>query len=122
MSTAPLTAAQLATFTGTQKQIGHNGLDDLIVKFNGSLFELPGGKVKAAFGGERSKVFNWNENTSVAGRNNVRTVITDKGNSYYDRTITSAFGELYLPLISDEYEHSPRRQFRRLGRGTLRQI
>jgi iron complex outermembrane receptor protein len=102
LSTAPLTAAQLATFTGTQKQIGHNGLDDLIVKFNGSLFELPGGKVKAAFGGERSKVFNWNENTSVAGRDNVRTVITDKGNSYYDRTITSAFGELYLPLISDD--------------------
>lgn len=102
LSSDPLTAAQLATFRGNQTQIGHNGLDDAVIKFNGPLFELPGGTVRAAFGGERIKTFNYNENTSVAGTNNAVTVLTNKANSLYKRTVWSAFGEVYVPFIGEE--------------------
>lgn len=102
LSSLPLTAAQAATVTGKQTQIGYNGIDDAVIKFDGPLFALPAGSVKAAFGGEYLKQFNYNENTSVAGTNNAVTVLTDRGNSYYGRTIKSAFGELYVPLVSED--------------------
>lgn len=102
LSSAPLSPAMLAKVSGTQKQIGHNGIDDINVKLNGPLFALPGGTVRAAIGGERNKVFNWNENTSLGGIMNLPTVLTDKNNSYYSRTITSAYGELYVPLVGDD--------------------
>lgn len=102
LSSVPLTAAQYATFSGAQTQIGHNGLDDAVIKFNGPLFDLPGGTVRAAFGGERMKSFNYNENTSVTGTNNAVTVLTTKENSYYNRTVWSAYGEVYVPLVGEE--------------------
>lgn len=101
LSSAPLTPAQLATVTGSQTQIGHNGLDDAVIKFDGPLFDLPGGTVRAAFGGERMKTHNYNENTSVAGTSNAVAVLTNKANSYYDRTVWSAFGEVYVPIVGE---------------------
>lgn len=97
-----LSPAQTATFTGRQTQYGHNALDDAIVKFNGPLFDLPGGTVRAAVGGEWLKQSNYNENTSVAGVNNAVTVLTNKANSLYQRTIWSAFAEANVPLVSEE--------------------
>ena len=102
LSSIPLSAAQTASFTGSQTQIGHNGLDDAVIKFNGPLFALPGGTVRAAFGGERLKLFNYNENTSIAGTNNAVTILTNRANSYYHRTVRSVFGELYVPLIGED--------------------
>lgn len=104
LSSDPLSPAILSKVSGSQQQIGHNGIDDLLVKFNGPLFDLPGGTVKAAFGGERNKVQNWNENTSVTGVANVPTVLTNKANSYYSRTITSAFAEVYAPLVGEDMD------------------
>lgn len=102
LSSAALTPTQFASVSGPQTQIGHNGLDDAVIKFNGPLFDLPGGTVRAAFGGERIKTFNYNENTSVAGTNNAATVLTNRANSYYNRTVWSAFGEVYVPLVGEE--------------------
>jgi iron complex outermembrane receptor protein len=102
LSSAPLDQAMLGKVAGSQKQVGHNGMDILALKFNGPLFKLPGGSVRAAVGAERNKVFNWNENTSVTGLNNAPTVLTDRGNSYYDRTVSSLYGEVYVPVVGDE--------------------
>lgn len=104
LTSVPLSAAQIATFSGEQTQYGHNGLDDAVLKFNGPLFDLPGGTVRAAFGGEWLRQTNYNENTSVAGINNAVTVLTDRSNSYYRRTIKSLFGELYVPLVGEEMD------------------
>lgn len=104
LSSLPLTDAQLASFTGAQRQIGHNGLDDAVIKFNGPLFDLPGGTVRAAFGGERMKTFNYNENVTVAGINNVVTQLTNRNSSYINRTVWSAFGEVYVPLIGQDMD------------------
>ncbi|MEI4507317.1 TonB-dependent receptor [Sphingopyxis sp. CCNWLW253] len=102
LSSNSVTAAQLATFRGNQTQIGHNGLDDAVIKFNGPLFDLPGGTVRAAVGGERIKTFNYNVNTSVAGTNNAVVQLTNKANSLADRTVWSAFGEVYVPFVGEE--------------------
>jgi iron complex outermembrane receptor protein len=102
LSNVPLTAAQRATFSGRQSQFGYNGIDDAVIKFNGPLFALPAGTVRAAVGVERLKQYNYNENTSVAGINNTPRALTSRASSYYDRTIKSAFGELYVPLIGDD--------------------
>lgn len=104
LSSLPLSDAQLASFTGAQRQIGHNGLDDAVIKFNGPLFDLPGGTVRAAFGGERMKTFNYNENVSVTGIGNTPTQLTNRNNSYINRTVWSAFGEVYVPLVGQDMD------------------
>jgi len=102
LQTTPLTPAQRATISGRQSQFGFNGIDDAVIKFDGPLFDLPAGTVKAAFGAEHLKQYNYNENTSVAGITNTVTQLTTRANSYYDRTIKSAFGELYIPLVGED--------------------
>lgn len=52
LSSDPLTAAQLATFMGTNIQESQMGIEDYVLKLDGPLFQLPGGMVKAALGGE----------------------------------------------------------------------
>ncbi|MBO9574555.1 MAG: TonB-dependent receptor [Sphingobium sp.] len=96
-----LTAAQIAKFTGDNIQRSGNGLDDFVVKFNGPLFVLPAGRVRAAFGGERNKVSNYNINGANRPYTNEFQLDTDEARSRGSRTILSAFGELYVPLISD---------------------
>jgi iron complex outermembrane receptor protein len=96
-----LTAAQIATFTGDNIQRSGNGLDDFVAKFNGPLFVLPAGRVRAAFGGERNKVFNYNINGANRPYTNAFVLDTDAARSRGARTIWSAFGELYVPLISN---------------------
>lgn len=102
LSSLPLSQAQLASFTGSQTQFGHNSIDDAVIRVNGSLFELPAGAVKMAFGGERLKQSNYNVNTSVAGTANTVTTYFNKANSLYRRTVWSGFGELYVPIVGEE--------------------
>src|SRR5579872_4167998 len=52
LSSDPLTAAQLASFVGSNVQWSQMGIEDYVLKFDGPLFTVPGGAVKAAFGGE----------------------------------------------------------------------
>jgi iron complex outermembrane receptor protein len=52
LSNAPLTPAQIAEVYGTNIQKTHISVNDYLAKFDGPLFDLPGGTVKAAFGGE----------------------------------------------------------------------
>lgn len=101
LSSTPLSASQIATFTGDNVQRSGNGMDDSMVKFDGPLFSLPGGEVKMAFGGERNKVSNYNVNGANRNANNVAVFDTDEAKSRISRTIWSAYGEIYVPLVGD---------------------
>ncbi|WEK41460.1 MAG: TonB-dependent receptor [Candidatus Brevundimonas colombiensis] len=99
LSSDPLTSAQLAMLLGDNIQSSGNGLDDLVVKFNGPVFELPGGMMRAAFGGEYNTSYNYNVNGANRTALNGFEYDTTEATSKLDRSITSVFGELYVPLI-----------------------
>ncbi|WP_160736752.1 TonB-dependent receptor domain-containing protein [Altericroceibacterium endophyticum] len=99
-----LSPALIASITGDNIQRSGSGIDDLVVKFDGPLFELPGGTVRAAVGGERNKVYNYNINGANRLYDNTFQLDTDENSSRGDRTINSAFGEIYVPLISDDMD------------------
>src|SRR5262245_1541795 len=73
LSSAPLTADQLATFVGTNIQLSRMGIEDTMLKLNGSLFNVPGGAVKLAFGGEHIR------NTQMVSNGANRTDIPSEG-------------------------------------------
>jgi len=98
----PLSAAVIASFTGDNIQRSGNGIDDLVLKFNGSLFALPAGLVRAAFGGERNKVYNYNINGANRPFTNEFQLDTDENTSRGSRTISSAFAEIYVPVVSED--------------------
>lgn len=104
LSTEPLSPSVIAQFTGDNIQRSGNGLDDIVVKFDGPLFELPGGLAKAAFGGERNKTFNYNDNGANRNADNGFVFDTVGDQSRLGRTVWSAFGELYLPVISEDLD------------------
>lgn len=99
LSSEPLTAAQKAMLLGDNIQSSGNGLDDLVVKFNGPLFDMPGGTVRAAFGGEYNQSYNFNINGANRTALNEFTYDTTEATSKLDRSITSVFAEVYLPLV-----------------------
>lgn len=101
LSGQPLSAAQVATFTGDNIQISKNGIDDVVLKFNGPLFALPAGSVRAAIGGEYSYAFNWLENSANRG---VTNAIVDDTVAELTRDIWSAFGEIHLPVIGPDMD------------------
>ena len=102
LSTAPISASNLARIEGDNLQEGYNKFDDWVLKFNGPLFALPGGMVRTAFGGEIAKISNWNVNGANRGPQNVFGLDTDKARSIGRREIDSLFGELYVPLVGPD--------------------
>lgn len=103
-STATLSSETLAQLYGDNIQRSGNRFNDWVLKFNGPLFDLPGGTVRAAFGGEINKLENWNLNGRNKGIDNVFVIDTDKARSIGRRTIRSLFGEVYVPLVGDAME------------------
>ena len=102
LSSEPLSDDQLAMLLGDNIQSSGNGLDDVVVKFNGPLFELPGGRVRAALGGEWNEAYNYNVNGANRTALNEFEYDTTEATSKLDRTIWSAFGELYVPIVGPE--------------------
>jgi iron complex outermembrane receptor protein len=98
----PLSQDVIDRFTGDNIQRSGNGIDHLVLKFNGPLFALPAGNVRAAIGGERNKVYNYNINGANRPYTNEFQLDTDETTSRGDRTIWSAFSEVYVPIISDD--------------------
>jgi iron complex outermembrane receptor protein len=109
-SSAPLTASQLEAIEGSNIQYSHMIIEDGVLKLNGTLFSLPGGDVKAAFGGE----IYYNEEHLQNGANrspgeqgayapvpNGYNIFIWDNNTSLSRTIASAFGELFIPVIGD---------------------
>lgn len=100
----PLSPEIIASFTGDNIQRSGSGIDDIVMKFDGPLFELPGGNVRAAFGGERNKVYNYNINGANRPYTNEFELDTDARSSRGQRTIWSAFAELYVPVVSADMD------------------
>jgi iron complex outermembrane receptor protein len=102
LSSNPLTQAQLGTLLGDNVQSSGNGIDDAVLKLDGPLFALPAGTVRAAVGGERNKQYNYNVNGANRTNLNAFQLDTTKERSRLGRTIWSAYGELYVPLIGED--------------------
>jgi len=98
-SSQPLSAAQVATFTGTNVQWSFNELDDARFKVDGPLFSLPGGKVRAALGAEYLTNDFSLENSANRGVDNTLRIDTTKDLSLISRRVRSAFAELYVPIV-----------------------
>ncbi|MET0245901.1 MAG: TonB-dependent receptor [Sphingomonas sp.] len=102
-SVTPLTRSQLDLVLGTNFQYAQNYFHDSVLKFNGSLFDLPGGTVKAAFGGEYTFTINRLQNGASRGPRNILDTEND-ANSRRSRTQWAAFGEVYVPLVGAEMD------------------
>lgn len=99
LSSVPLTAAQVAQVYGDTKFESRTTLEQWAAKFNGSVFDLPAGPLRAAVGAEYRTETNANRNNSMTGPTNERVQISTYGQSEYDRDITSLFLELNAPLL-----------------------
>jgi len=90
-------------YRANSENTNYNTFNQVKLDFQGGLFDLPGGAVKLAFGGE----YYWAEQTQkISGSNN--TGPTSTGSNFrvynYDRNIKSAYAELYIPVVSPEME------------------
>jgi iron complex outermembrane receptor protein len=99
LSSVPLTAEQIDQVYKSSKFESRTTLDQFAAKFDGSLFELPAGPVRAAVGAEYRTETNANRNNSQTGPTNQRVQISTYGGTEYDRDVTSAFLELNIPLL-----------------------
>jgi len=101
LSNQPLSAAQIASFTGINIQRNISTLKDALVKFNGPLFDLPGGKVRAAVGAgySESEMEQFNFANRAAG--NIDYVDTAPPESRIGRELKSLFTEVYVPVIGE---------------------
>lgn len=110
LSTAPFTRAQLDYILGNNEQYAQNWSHDIVAKVDGSLFEMPAGPWKAAFGGEYysgiQKLQNQGNRPPDRG-----PVTTPDANARTARKQWAVFGELYMPVISPEMEVPLIREF-----------
>jgi iron complex outermembrane receptor protein len=100
-STAPFTQAQLAAILGTNSQYSQNYSHDVVAKVDGSLFDLPGGALKVALGGEYYYGIQKLQNAASRGPQNL---FVPDANARTIRKQWAAFGEVYVPLVSDEMD------------------
>jgi iron complex outermembrane receptor protein len=75
---------------------GTNKMQEGEVGVSGSLFDLPGGRVRASLGGEiiRESIYTGLDNGSIGAVNSSRSSAA--------RTIKSVFGELRVPIFGDD--------------------
>ena len=103
-SATPLTQAQYATFMGDNTQRSFNSFYDAVVKLNGRLFDLPGGTVRTAFGGElaynRQHLVNGSNNAFEQNPTNNNFAVTNNATAH--RSTVSAFAELFVPIVGQD--------------------
>jgi iron complex outermembrane receptor protein len=94
------TVAQ-SLYRNNSENANYNTFNQVKVDFQGSLFDLPGGALRLAVGGE----YFWQEQTQrITAPNNTGPTTTGSGFRVYnyDRDVKSFYGELYIPVISPE--------------------
>ncbi|MDB5705010.1 MAG: TonB-dependent receptor, partial [Sphingomonas bacterium] len=97
-------AAVRAMLTDSRSSISHvSSIRQLRAGIDGSLFNLPGGAVKIAFGGELQ---NWILNTTVVRPLNSGPASLGSTQRYFplDRQVQSAYGEILIPVISPDMD------------------
>ncbi len=72
---------------------GRTRLDVINAQADGSLFALPGGNVRIAVGGERRVEYTFSD--LLTGQAATPVSVNDDGS----RTVTAAFGELFVPVV-----------------------
>lgn len=132
LGNAPLTPAQRALFVGTNVQWSKMGMEDYVLKLNGTLLQLPAGPLKAAIGGEfmhnTENIYNGASRTDVPSQGIEESAalppVGYEGIGCYapltcpprtrpnefawdningdSRRVTSAFTELYIPVVAPE--------------------
>jgi iron complex outermembrane receptor protein len=102
LSSTPLTDAQAATIYGDASFRSRTTLDDFVAKFNGPLFDLPAGPLKAAVGAEFRKESNANENFSRTGVTNAFSVLSTFDDTKLSRDIGSISAELNIPVVAPD--------------------
>jgi iron complex outermembrane receptor protein len=97
-------AAVLRSLYGADSQnTNFNTFNQMKLDFQGGVFNLPGGEVKVAFGGEHY----WADETQkINGSNGTGPSVT--GATFrqymYARTVNSAYAEIVIPVISPDME------------------
>jgi iron complex outermembrane receptor protein len=97
-------AAVRALLTDSRSAISHvSSIRQLRAGIDGSLFDLPGGAVKVAVGGETQS---WVLNTTVVRPLNSGPASLGSTQRYFplDRHVESAYGELLIPVISPDMD------------------
>jgi iron complex outermembrane receptor protein len=112
-SSDPLTKAQVDKISGSNIQSGHNYFNDGVIKFNGPLFKLPGGEVKAALGAEFTYWINRVKNGAnrpcdqfILGSNPACATADNlfrwDADSRTPRQQWAFFGEAFIPVIGPD--------------------
>lgn len=90
----PNNPATIAAITDNQFVIvGRTRLDVVNAQLDGSLFELPGGNVRVAVGGEHRVEYTFTD--LITGRAAAPVSVADSGS----RNVDAVFGELFIPLV-----------------------
>jgi iron complex outermembrane receptor protein len=92
-------------YTNNTQNNNYNTVNQFRAVLQGTLFDLPAGPLKVAFGGEHL----WHDQQfKLSGGNN--TGPTTQGSGYrvfnFNRDVVSAFAELAVPLVSEEMDIS----------------
>lgn len=97
--------AAASSFIGATNQNTYYDSNLVNGKIDGAVFRLPGGDVKIAVGGEwhwdKSRTYSYN-NTAAAATSINSQVVTS--NTRFSRKITSAFGEVIIPVFGTDNE------------------
>jgi iron complex outermembrane receptor protein len=93
-STQPISQAELAKFLVAGYDQSRSILDDTLLKFDGPLFELPGGTVRAAVGAEYQYITGHRTSRGIQAT-------SDTIGAQAKRDVTSFYGELFVPLIGE---------------------
>lgn len=111
LSSDPLPKDVVAKFAGDNVQRSRNMLNHYVMKFDGPLFELPGGMVKAAVGGEYTYATEHlanGANRSQGEQSAVAPVPTHDNQFIWDnvtglsRSIWAGFAEVYVPIVGEK--------------------
>lgn len=98
---APGTLARL--IDNNQTQLAHQTLTNFYAKIDGRLFDLPGGPVRFAVGGE---MLRYTLEQDITRPNNTGAASTGSAslNIFYERKVKSAYLEALLPIIGPDNE------------------
>lgn len=98
LTSTALPADQVALYTGDNTQVSINSMDDFVLKFNGPLFSLPAGELRAAVGIERLETEQHLINMANRGIENIFGLDTETNSN---RVGKSWFVEFNIPAISE---------------------
>lgn len=85
----------LARLYGTQGARIHTTMQNVFAKVDGRLFELPGGSVRVAFGGEYRREGSHN----ITEGNPSSPTLQRTADNDVDRSLNAVFGEVYVPIV-----------------------